>query len=100
MRLLGEPSETVEMASMASSVTREQVMEMMKQKEGLEEELKALQDVLKSQGVGMEEPLVDGEGFPRSDIDVYQVMMIMLKIMMMMMSCNRCGTLGTTSGVR
>ena len=22
---------------------------------------------------GMEEPLVDGEGFPRSDIDVYQV---------------------------
>ena len=97
MRLLGEPSETVEMAS---SVTREQVMEMMKQKEGLEEELKALQDVLKSQGVGMEEPLVDGEGFPRSDIDVYQVMMIMMKIMMMMMSCNRCGTLGTTSGVR
>ena len=73
---------------------------MMKQKEGLEEELKALQDVLKSQGVGMEEPLVDGEGFPRSDIDVYQVMMIMMKIMMMMMSCNRCGTLGTTSGVR
>ena len=97
MRLLGEPSETVEMAS---SVTREQVMEMMKQKEGLEEELKALQDVLKSQGVGMEEPLVDGEGFPRSDIDVYQVMMIMMKIMMIMMSCTRCGTLGTTSGVR
>ena len=61
------------MESSQSSVTREQVMEMMKQKDGLEEEIKALHDVLKSQGAGMDDPLVDGEGFPRSDIDVYQV---------------------------
>ena len=67
---------------------------MIKQKEKLEEEIRALQEVLNTQNVGqelaiddlflimfdhhitsagMEEPLVDGEGFPRSDIDVYQV---------------------------
>ena len=61
------------METSQGSVTREKVMEMMKQKEGLEEEIRALQEVLKSQGVDMEEPLVDAEGFPRSDIDVYQV---------------------------
>ena len=70
-------------------------MEMIKQKEKLEEEIRALQEVLNTQNVGeefaidhlyplvcdhhlctsagMDEPLVDGEGFPRSDIDVYQV---------------------------
>jgi len=53
--------------------TREQVLELMKQKEDLEEEIKALNQVLESQNVGMEEPLVDDEGFPRADIDVYQV---------------------------
>eukprot|EP00092_Neocalanus_flemingeri_P031506 GFUD01034216.1.p1 GENE.GFUD01034216.1~~GFUD01034216.1.p1 ORF type:complete len:217 (+),score=62.64 GFUD01034216.1:40-690(+) len=53
--------------------TREQVMDLMKQKDNIEEEIKALHEVLESQKVGMDEPLVDGEGFPRSDIDVYQV---------------------------
>ena len=61
------------METSQGSVTREQVMAMMKQKDELEEELRALQEVLKSQGAGMEEALVDAEGFPRSDIDVYQV---------------------------
>ena len=61
------------METSQGSVTREQVMAMMKQKEELEEELRALQEVLKCQGAGMEEALVDAEGFPRSDIDVYQV---------------------------
>ena len=74
MRFIGEALESdTSMETSQSSVTREQVMEMMKQKEGLEEEIRALQEVLKSQGVDMEEPLVDAEGFPRSDIDVYQV---------------------------
>ena len=72
MRFIVEASDT-SMETSQGSVTREQVMEMMKQKEGLEEEIRALQEVLKSQGVDMEEPLVDAEGFPRSDIDVYQV---------------------------
>ena len=53
--------------------TREQVLELMKQKDDLEEEIKALNQVLESQKVGMDDVLVDAEGFPRSDIDVYQV---------------------------
>ena len=46
----------------------------MKQKDALEAELIAPGQVLESQGCGMEDPLVDGEGFPRADIDVYQVL--------------------------
>ena len=42
-------------------------------KENLEKDIVALSEVLKSQGVGMDEPLVDDEGYPRADIDVYQV---------------------------
>ena len=53
--------------------TREQVLELMKEKDNLEEEIKALHQVLESQKVGMDDSLVDQEGFPRSDIDVYQV---------------------------
>ena len=49
----------------------------MKQKDALEAELKALGQVLESQGCGMEDPLVDGEGFPRADIDVYQVLFLL-----------------------
>merc|ERR1719430_1275600 len=45
----------------------------MKQKDIIEEEIKALNEVLESQNVGMDDPLVDQEGFPRADIDVYQV---------------------------
>ena len=32
-----------------------------------------LSALLNSIGVGMDKPLVDNEGFPRGDIDVYQV---------------------------
>ena len=53
--------------------TREQILELMKQKDNLEEEIKALNQVLESQKVGMDDLLVDAEGFPRADIDVYQV---------------------------
>ena len=53
--------------------TREQILELMKQKDSLEEEIKALNQVLESQKVGMDDPLVDAGGFPRADIDVYQV---------------------------
>ncbi|KAI7872562.1 hypothetical protein BDF14DRAFT_521036 [Spinellus fusiger] len=40
------------------------------EKDALEEELRTLLEGLRSQGVGMDTPLVDREGFPRSDIDV------------------------------
>lgn len=32
-----------------------------------------LLDMLDSLGVGMDKPLVDNEGFPRADIDLYMV---------------------------
>lgn len=54
--------------------TRDKLKDMIAKKNNMEEEIKQLYDVLLSQGnVGMTEPLVDTEGFPRNDIDVYQV---------------------------
>ena len=53
--------------------TREHVMGLIARKENLEAELKALHEVLASQNVGMEDALVDSEGYPRADVDVYQV---------------------------
>ncbi|KAM5312460.1 26S proteasome non-ATPase regulatory subunit 9 isoform 1-T2 [Glossophaga mutica] len=58
----------------ASSVTVSDVQELIRRKEEIEAQIKANYDVLESQkGVGMHEPLVDCEGYPRSDVDVYQV---------------------------
>ncbi|XP_064609741.1 26S proteasome non-ATPase regulatory subunit 9-like [Liolophura sinensis] len=57
---------------MASDVAH--MKELMKKKDDLEAEIKEFQDILDSQdGVGMSGPLVDAEGYPRSDIDVYTV---------------------------
>ena len=74
----------------------------MKQKDALEAELKALSQVLESQGCGMEDPLVDGEGFPRADIDVYQVLKSMpsrskSNLLVFISTLNRSDTLGMTS---
>nr|XP_056715622.1 26S proteasome non-ATPase regulatory subunit 9 [Euleptes europaea] len=47
---------------------------LLKKKDEIEAQIKAYYDVLEDQrGVGMNEPLVDVEGYPRADIDVYQV---------------------------
>ena len=56
----------------------------MKKKEEIEEELEGHINLLKALGVGMDQPLIDSEGFPRADIDLYQIretrqMVIMLK---------------------
>ncbi|XP_045134617.1 26S proteasome non-ATPase regulatory subunit 9-like [Portunus trituberculatus] len=53
--------------------TRESVMGLVQEKEKVEQTLKELWDVLKSNNVGLSESLIDSEGYPRSDIDVYQV---------------------------
>ena len=45
----------------------------MKRKEDIEEELEAHLNTLQALGVGMDQPLVDEEGFPRADIDLYQI---------------------------
>ena len=59
------------METEAPPATREDVMRLMGRKESLEAELKALHEVLGN--AGMEQPLVDSEGYPRADVDVYQV---------------------------
>ncbi|XP_050733422.1 26S proteasome non-ATPase regulatory subunit 9-like [Eriocheir sinensis] len=55
------------------SYTRESVMALTQEKQKLEQTIQELWDVLKTNNVGMTEPLIDSEGYPRSDIDVYQV---------------------------
>ncbi|XP_012518998.1 PREDICTED: 26S proteasome non-ATPase regulatory subunit 9 isoform X1 [Propithecus coquereli] len=58
----------------AGAVTVSDVQELMRRKEEIEAQIQANYDVLESQkGIGMNEPLVDSEGYPRSDVDLYQV---------------------------
>lgn len=58
----------------AGAVTVSDVQELIRRKEEIEAQIKAHYDILESQkGVGMNEPLVDCEGYPRSDVDLYQV---------------------------
>ncbi|KAM4710541.1 26S proteasome non-ATPase regulatory subunit 9 [Discoglossus pictus] len=56
------------------AVTMRDVQQLITKKDEIETQIKALFDVLEDQkGIGMDGPLVDREGYPRSDIDVYQV---------------------------
>ncbi|XP_073169469.1 26S proteasome non-ATPase regulatory subunit 9 isoform X2 [Lepidochelys kempii] len=50
-----------------------EVQELVRRKDELEAQIKACYAVLEGKGVGMNEPLVDAEGYPRADVDVYQV---------------------------
>ncbi|XP_046872735.1 26S proteasome non-ATPase regulatory subunit 9 [Hypomesus transpacificus] len=56
-----------------STITVEDVQTLVKKKDEIEEQIKAYYDVLEDQGVGTEGPLVDEEGFPRADVNVYQI---------------------------
>ncbi|CAH1796142.1 unnamed protein product [Owenia fusiformis] len=59
---------------MSESESKKKAKALMANKDKLEEEIKALTDLLESQKeVGMTESLVDEEQFPRADIDVYSV---------------------------
>ncbi|XP_048370487.1 26S proteasome non-ATPase regulatory subunit 9 isoform X1 [Sphaerodactylus townsendi] len=58
----------------SSTVTVSDVQLLLKKKDEIEAKIKAYYDVLEDQrGVGMNEALVDVEGYPRTDIDIYQV---------------------------
>ncbi|XP_059055693.1 26S proteasome non-ATPase regulatory subunit 9 [Achroia grisella] len=46
---------------------------LMREKDKIEQEIAELNAVLNTNNVGMREPLVDDEGFPRNDIDVARV---------------------------
>lgn len=55
------------------NATRQDVLLLMDKRKEMEEELSAHLSVLATQNVGMEDALVDQEGYPRNDIDVYKV---------------------------
>ncbi|CAO3660602.1 unnamed protein product [Umbelopsis ramanniana] len=64
----------LQIADMAqSSSAMENAKALMAKKDSIEAEIRELQANLRTQGVGMDQPLVDREGFPRSDIDVVAV---------------------------
>ncbi|XP_052510686.1 26S proteasome non-ATPase regulatory subunit 9 [Budorcas taxicolor] len=61
-------------SSEAGGVTVSDIQELIRRKEEIEAQIKANYEVLESQkGIGMNEPLVDCEGYPRADVDLYQV---------------------------
>ncbi|KPP73375.1 26S proteasome non-ATPase regulatory subunit 9-like, partial [Scleropages formosus] len=66
-------SMTEENTGPSSTITIEDVQNLVKRKDEIEEQIKAYYDVLEDQGVDMQGPLVDMEGYPRADVDLYQV---------------------------
>ncbi|KAI8928039.1 hypothetical protein BC831DRAFT_450181 [Entophlyctis helioformis] len=50
-----------------------QAQALVRKRDALDRELAELAQVLASHRIGMTEPLVDKDGFPRSDVDVYAV---------------------------
>ncbi|KAG8597676.1 hypothetical protein GDO81_002354 [Engystomops pustulosus] len=57
-----------------SAVSMRDVQQLIARKDEIEAQIKAYYDVLEDQkNIGMEETLVDREGYPRADIDIYQV---------------------------
>jgi len=62
---------------------------MNRQRQEIESEIKCFMDVLQSQGVGMKDPLVDSEGFPRGDVDVYQIRFARNKIVTLENDCRQ-----------
>ncbi|XP_071387801.1 26S proteasome non-ATPase regulatory subunit 9 isoform X1 [Centroberyx affinis] len=56
-----------------SEITMDDVRNLIKKKDEIEEQIKAYYDVLEDQGVGVEGPLVDAEGYPRADVNLYQI---------------------------
>jgi len=56
-----------------STPTRQGILKLMKARTEIDEQITALGGILESNHIGMTEPLVDNEGYPRNDIDVYQV---------------------------
>ncbi|KAI2662128.1 14-3-3 protein epsilon [Labeo rohita] len=63
---------TEENKAVKPSVTEEDVRLLIKRKDDIEEQIKAYYDMLQTAGVGMDAPLVDVEGFPRADVDLYK----------------------------
>ncbi|XP_040202959.1 26S proteasome non-ATPase regulatory subunit 9 [Rana temporaria] len=57
-----------------SAVTMHDVQQLIAKKDELEAQIKAYYEVLEDQKcIGMDGPLVDIEGYPRTDVDLYQI---------------------------
>lgn len=56
-----------------SSTSRDAVLELIKQKETLEQKINDQGKILEANHIGINDPLVDASGYPRNDIDIYQV---------------------------
>ncbi|CAH2249204.1 jg21746 [Pararge aegeria aegeria] len=52
---------------------RDHVMKLIQEKDKIESEIREQNLVLEENNVGMQDLLVDGDGFPRNDIDIYKV---------------------------
>ncbi|NXJ11340.1 PSMD9 ATPase, partial [Odontophorus gujanensis] len=64
----------VAMAGEERAVTVREVQRLVRRKDELEAQIRACYQLLEDQkGVGTDGPLVDAEGFPRADIDLYRV---------------------------
>lgn len=62
-------------------MSMQDVQQLIARKDEIETQIKAFYDVLEDQkNIGMEGPLVDREGYPRSDIDIFQVRTVRHKI--------------------
>ncbi|XP_003974932.3 26S proteasome non-ATPase regulatory subunit 9 [Takifugu rubripes] len=64
---------TMENSAGESEITMDDVRSLIKKKDNIEEQIKAYFDVLEDQGVGIEDSLVDEEGYPRADVNLYQI---------------------------
>ncbi|TBU62250.1 hypothetical protein BD310DRAFT_945927 [Dichomitus squalens] len=73
---------------MNNNPAAEHVRGLMARKDAIEEEMEAQFSVLQSNGVNMDTPLVDPEGFPRADIDVWAVRHARVKIIELRNDCN------------
>lgn len=51
----------------------DQVRELMTRKDAIEAQIEAQASILRANNCTMQTPLVDAEGFPRADIDIYEV---------------------------
>ncbi|XP_019362832.1 PREDICTED: 26S proteasome non-ATPase regulatory subunit 9 isoform X2 [Gavialis gangeticus] len=54
-------------------VSVQDVQSLVRRKDEIEAQIRACYELLEDKGVGMNEPLVDVEGYPRADVDLYQV---------------------------
>ncbi|CAG2119324.1 unnamed protein product, partial [Medioppia subpectinata] len=76
-QLMASPHKTISVLIVMSSaadtqrqeVMRKELLDLNTQRNKMENEIKEWQSILDSQNVGLNEPLVDSQGFPRNDID-------------------------------